>query len=209
MYRAPSNFSHLCSLLCNPEGDSDAFCLDLICSSCKQHPWLFQWRCCKDRHLVGSLPMLCYLVDYDNIKCQLMGFNRINDSIGYDPNPELHWMDANRWERREYIDLYSDKDFANPKVAKRKLTKASPFWVLISRLAVGTQLVGYIFTHLEFFSMGRNLHKHSIHSTITNQVSFHVEKEEILHSAKNAQVSHPEKRNFWYLQICASLLRAW
>ena len=28
--------------------------------------------------------------------------------------------------------------------------------------------------------MGRNLCKHSTHSTITNQVSFHIEKEEIL-----------------------------
>ena len=92
MYRAPSNFSRLCSLLCNPEGDSDAFCSDLICSSCKQHPWLFQWRRCKDQSLVGSLPMLCYLVDYDNIKCQLMGFIRINDSIGYEPKPELQYF---------------------------------------------------------------------------------------------------------------------
>ncbi len=48
--------------------------------------------------------------------------------------------------------------------------------------------------------MGRNLRKHSTHSTITNQVSFHVEKEEILHSAKNAQVSHPKMRNVWHLQ---------
>ncbi len=48
--------------------------------------WLFTNNADKDAKNVEKL------VDYDYIKCQLMGFIRINDSIGYEPKPELQYF---------------------------------------------------------------------------------------------------------------------